>query len=72
VAIDEVATSDRGHLVSGNPSGLFEGPVIREPDERWKQELTPREKALITALTTPVSAALDTRRRRLAANRGGS
>ena len=71
VGIDEVATSDRGHLVSGNPS-LFEGPVIREPDERWKRELTPREKALATALTTPVSAVLDTRRRRLAAHRGGS
>jgi hypothetical protein len=71
LVIDEVATSDRGHLVSGNPS-FFERPVIREPDERWKRELTPREKALITAVTSPVSAVLDTRRRRLAAHRGGS
>jgi hypothetical protein len=64
--IDSVATSDRGHIIAGNPAA-FSAPVIRKPDESWKRELTSAEKATIAALTMPVAAALDARRHRLAA-----
>lgn len=42
------------HTVSGNPNRFETGAVELRPDERWRSGMTPRDRALATALTLPL------------------
>lgn len=42
-----------GHQVSGNPSRFAAGPTRLDPDERWRRELSPANRRLVTTLTGP-------------------
>jgi hypothetical protein len=42
------------HTVSGNPNRFDTGAVELRPDHAWISEMSPRDKALVTALTTPL------------------
>ena len=42
------------HSIKGNPDRLQTGPVEIRLDDRWKSELPPRTRRLVTALTWPL------------------
>ena len=42
------------HTVSGNPNRFETGAVELRPDHAWISAMSPRDKALVTALTTPL------------------
>ncbi len=42
------------HTVSGNPDRFETGAVELRQDRAWISEMSPRDKALVTALTTPL------------------
>ena len=42
------------HTVSGNPNRFETGAVELRPDHAWISEMTPRDKALVTVLTSPL------------------
>ncbi len=42
------------HTVSGNPNRFETGSVELRPDREWKDKMSPRDKALVTVLTTPL------------------
>src|SRR3712207_2051619 len=42
------------HTVSGNPNRFDTGAVELRPDHAWTSEMTPRDKALVTVLTSPL------------------
>ena len=42
------------HTVSGNPNRFETGAVELRPDHEWISEMSPRDKALVTALTLPL------------------
>jgi hypothetical protein len=42
------------HTVSGNPNRFDTGAVELRPDREWISKMKPRDKALVTALTTPL------------------
>jgi hypothetical protein len=42
------------HTVSGNPNRFDTGAVELRPDHAWISEMTPRDKALVTVLTSPL------------------
>jgi sulfotransferase family protein len=42
------------HTVSGNPNRFETGSVELRPDREWKDKMSPRNKALVTVLTTPL------------------
>jgi hypothetical protein len=42
------------HTVSGNPNRFETGAVELRPDREWISAMSPRDKALVTALTTPL------------------
>ena len=44
-----------GHSVGGNPV-RFEGPRPVRPDLAWVDEMAPRDRRLVTALTAPLLA----------------
>ncbi|WP_273887988.1 sulfotransferase [Rubrobacter naiadicus] len=53
-------TGERGvelgvsHTVSGNPNRFETGTVELREDRRWQTEMSPRDRALVTALTAPL------------------
>jgi Sulfotransferase family len=42
------------HTVSGNPNRFETGPVELRPDREWISAMSPRDRALVTALTLPL------------------
>ena len=42
------------HTVSGNPNRFETGAVELRPDREWISEMSPRDRALVTALTLPL------------------
>ena len=42
------------HTVSGNPNRFETGAVELRPDHEWMQRMSPRDRALVTALTFPL------------------
>jgi hypothetical protein len=44
------------HSISGNPDRLNTGPIEVKLDARWKTEMTPANRRLVTALTWPLLA----------------
>src|SRR5918997_213826 len=42
------------HTVSGNPNRFETGAVELRPDREWMQRMSPRDRALVTALTFPL------------------
>jgi hypothetical protein len=42
------------HTVSGNPNRFETGAVELRPDREWISKMSPRNKALVTALTLPL------------------
>jgi hypothetical protein len=42
------------HSITGNPDRLRTGPVAVRLDDRWRREMTARDRGLVTALTWPL------------------
>jgi hypothetical protein len=42
------------HTVDGNPMRFDVGPVTIRPDGRWREDLSPRTRTAVTALTAPL------------------
>ena len=42
------------HTVSGNPNRFDTGAVELRPDQEWVSSMSPRDRALVTALTLPL------------------
>jgi hypothetical protein len=40
--------------VAGNPMRFEEGRLGLRPDEAWRDRLAPKERALVTAITSPL------------------
>lgn len=49
-----VVELDPGHLVAGSPSRFDHGRVEIRPDDRWKGQLSRRDKMLVVGLTWPL------------------
>ena len=47
------ATVEPQHTISGNPSRFRLGATSIREDERWKTEMTPRDRRLVTVCTAP-------------------
>ena len=45
------------HMVSGNPHRLGSGPVELRLDDKWRSEMRPTDRAIVTALTFPLGFA---------------
>ena len=50
---------NRGHTVAGNPNRLESGPVELRADETWTKALGRPQRALVTAVTTPLLGRFD-------------
>jgi len=50
---------ERSHTVAGNPNRLQSGPVELRADEAWTRALGRPQRALVTALTTPLLGRFD-------------
>lgn len=44
------------HTVSGNPNRFETGSVELKPDDRWKEEMTSKDRRIVAALTFPLLA----------------
>jgi len=44
------------HSITGNPDRLRTGPIAVRLDDRWRREMTARDRSLVTALTWPLLA----------------
>jgi hypothetical protein len=53
---DAIDISDN-HMVSGNPHRLGSGPVNLRLDDKWRREMRPTDRAIVTALTFPLGLA---------------
>ncbi len=42
------------HTVSGNPNRFDTGSVALKPDQAWKEDMNPRDRNLVTGLTSPL------------------
>ena len=42
------------HTVSGNPNRFDTGSVALRPDQAWKKDMNPRDRNLVTGLTSPL------------------
>jgi hypothetical protein len=45
------------HTVAGNPIRFQHGPIRIHPDEEWRQQMTPLDRAVTTTLIAPALAA---------------
>jgi hypothetical protein len=50
---------ERSHTVAGNPNRLESGPVVLRADEAWTRALGRPQRALVTAVTTPLLGRFD-------------
>jgi UDP-N-acetylglucosamine transferase subunit ALG13 len=44
------------HTVDGNPMRLQTGPIELRPDEAWREGMDPRQRSVVTGLTSPLVA----------------
>lgn len=50
----EVLLERRNHTLSGNPMRFDEGALTIRPDERWRGQMSARNRLLVSALTWPM------------------
>src|SRR5207248_6738005 len=51
---ERTVSLERAHTVAGNPNRLESGPVELRADETWTKALRRPQRALVTAVTTPL------------------
>jgi hypothetical protein len=56
VSPDNVAVLDVNHTVAGNDNRFRVGPVVLKQDDVWKEQLHPLDRAVATALCSPLLA----------------
>jgi hypothetical protein len=48
------ARTSANHSVAGNPDRLRHGQITLRPDDRWRTAMAPRDRRLVSALTSPL------------------
>ncbi len=48
------ALTTQNHSVAGNPDRLRHGPITLRSDDRWKSAMAPRNRRLVSAITSPL------------------
>jgi hypothetical protein len=56
---DRTVALERSHTVAGNPNRLESGPVELREDQTWTTALGRPQRALVTAVTTPLLGRFD-------------
>jgi hypothetical protein len=51
---DRVVVAQESHMAWGNPARRAGGPILIRPDERWRTEMKPRDRAGATLMALPL------------------